>query len=110
MANTAQASTVPLELKRQSQRIDEQVAQLAKMLDTISSHLAEISTMMKPYDEKLVTQVNSLKNAVETYKSKSKEIYGDMSSAILRYALSLLNNLEDLTKNISSITSAVESL
>ena len=110
MASTSQASTVPQELKRQSERITEQVQRLGTMLTTISSHLGEISTMMKDYDPNLVTQVNNLKGAIDSYKTKSANIYGDMANALLRYALSLLNNLEDLSKNISAIKSSVEAL
>lgn len=110
MPSTNVASTIPEELKRQSARINEQIQKLGAMLDTISSHLGEISTMMKDYDPNLVTQVNNLKSSIESYKTKSANIYGDMSDAILKYALSLVNNLEDLTKNIASIKASVEAL
>ena len=110
MTGNTPVDTVPAELERQANRINEQVAKLGTMLNTISNHLGDISTMMKDYDPNLVTQVNNLKNAIQSYKTKSANIYGEMSEVLKTYAQGLRYNLDDLTSKVTAITSSVEAL
>jgi len=104
------AATVPLELQRQAGRVGEQVERLGVILNTITSHLEEISVMMKDYNPDLVSQTNNLKNTLESYKVKSNNIYGEIATTLSNYAMSLIGNLQDLTTNVSKISSSVDAL
>ncbi|MBQ6323204.1 MAG: hypothetical protein IJI22_00030 [Bacilli bacterium] len=106
----ATESLAPAELIRQSTRVDEQVEKLGIMLNKINGNLDEVSKIMTNYDTKLVSQVENLKTAVESYKKKATNIYGEMSKSLYAYATGLQSNLADLTKNVTTITSSVEAL
>lgn len=107
---SASTNTVPAELKRQSQRIVEQLTCLNTILDTTSDHLTEMSKMMANYSPDLVTQIDKLNSSLQTYKEKAGKIYGEMSESIGNYASGLLHNLDSLTSSISGISNTIESL
>ena len=104
------AATVPEELKRQSDRIIEQLTQLYKILDTTTSHLGEMSQMMENYSPDLVAQINKLKSALESYRGKAGTIYGEVSDSLAIYASSLVQNLENLSTSVSEISNTIELL
>lgn len=103
-------TTVPVELSRQSKRVTEQLEQLNKILDIITSRLGNMSTMMRSYSPDLVKQFNSLKTYLETYKSKANKIYPDISLSLSTYAYNLLHNLDNLTTSVDSIGDSISDL
>ena len=58
------AATLPEELQRQSDRIREQLAQLKKMLGTISTNLAGMSGIMEKYSPELQTEIDKLLGSI----------------------------------------------
>ncbi len=103
-------ATIPLELQRQSARIQEQLVQLNKILDVITRNLGDMSAIMGNYSPALVTQFNNLKNYLESYKGKTQNIYLDIADSLASYATALLQSLDNLTKSVNAIGQAVENL
>lgn len=104
------AGTIPEEMKRQAGRVDQQVTNLNKILDTVSNDLLEMSTKMANFSPDLVSQINNLRSVIEAYKGKSATIYGEVSNALNSYATSLSVNLTDLSNGISNVSSIVNGL
>lgn len=109
-ASRTAAQTVPEELKRQSERITEQLAKLNIILDTTVDHLSRMSTMMDNYSPELVAQINKLRTSLTDYKGKAGNIYGDMSQSLATYAYNLIHNLDNLTGSVGQIVNSVQDL
>lgn len=109
-ASRTAGATVPEELKRQSERITEQLTQLNKILDTVTDHLNEMGTMMENYSPDLVKQVTSLSGSLTAYKGKAANIYSEVSQSLATYATGLIQNLENLSSNVEGIGTAIENL
>lgn len=110
-ASLSPAQTLPEELLRQSERIQEQLLCLNRILDTSTSHLGNMVNILTPYSsQELVNEVNKLRNTLGAYKSKAGNIYNEVSEGLKTYALDLINNLTELQESIETISQAVESL
>lgn len=104
------SGTVPEEFQRQSKRINEQYSQLTKILNKVIDYLTDMSEIMGNYSPEVVTQINNLNVSLQSYKTKSAEIYKDVADSLSLYALNLLQNLESLTKSIENIGTSIEIL
>ncbi|HAB66868.1 MAG TPA: hypothetical protein DCE23_05830 [Firmicutes bacterium] len=109
-ASRTKGATVPEELSRQSQRVDEQLAQLNKILDIIMNRLDNMSRMMNNYSPELVSQIKDLRASIESYKTKAGKIYKDVSYSLATYAMNLLQNLEGLITSVNKISASVKEL
>lgn len=98
------------ELLRQSERIQEQLVCLGRILDVSTSNLGNMTNMLAPYSKELADEVFKLKTSIENYKSKANSIYGDVAGGLKAYAVDLMNNLTELQESVKAITQAVESL
>ena len=106
----AKGSTVPEELQRQSDRINTQLNNLDNILNVVTDHLSEMSTIMDKYSPRLVSQINDLTSYLDTYKTKAKEIYGEVADSLSNYANNLLYNIDDLIGNVEKIGNSIENL
>ena len=109
-ASRTAAETVPGELLRQSERVDEQLVRLGALLDIITERLEDMSNMMANYSPDLVTQFRALKTSLESYKTKANTIYKEIASSLSTYATSLLHYLDELTNNVAAIEQSVRDL
>ena len=104
------AATIPEELQRISDRINEQLDCLEGILNTTSQHLEEMSGIMKDYKPEVANQIDLLKSSVDIYKSSVRGIYGQISGGLASYSSALLFNLDDLTSSVRTVTEAVDAL
>lgn len=109
-ASRTKGATIPEELQRQSERVDEQLSQLNIILDTIMDRLDQMSVMMENYSPDLVAQIKNLRASLESYKTKTGKIYGDVSYSLAKYAVNLLQNLENLIGSVTEIGNAIQNL
>ncbi len=109
-ASRTPADTVPEELQRQSERIQEQYERLTSIINTIRTDLSDMSTIMGPYSADVVAQINNLNEALGKYKDRSADIYTDVSNSLAMYAANLLQNLESLRTSIENIGTTIEGL
>ena len=103
-------TTIPEELKRQSGRIDTQVINLGKILDTVNSNLQTVNDMMTKYNPELCNQVIKLKTALEDYKGRATTIYSELSESLMNYAINLSTNITELSSGIDSIAAMINNL
>lgn len=109
-ASREAAGTIPAELIRQSDRVKEQLTCLTTILTNVNADLKEMDTMMKEYSPELSKQVTTLYDYLETYKTKSQKVYGEVADSLFMYASSLLNNITELTNGINQIGQSIENL
>ena len=109
-ASRTPGATIPEELQREADRIQEQFSQLQIILNNAASHLAEMSTMMQPYDTTLAGKMDELNQIISDYVPKAKNIYDDVLDSLSAYAANLSSSLENLTGGIDKLRSSVDNL
>ncbi len=109
-ASRTPGSTIPEELQRQADRIQEQFFQLQTILTNAAGHLSEMSRMMEPYDVTLSGKMSELDQIISDYVPKARDIYDEVSNSLSTYASNLLTSLDDLTSGIDNLRTSVENL
>ncbi len=109
-ASRTPAQTIPEELRRQSFRIDEQYDNLNRMLGNLYGWLVQIGEDVKPYKPELERSINGLYHAIATYLGRSKEIYGNLATALANYANRTDSNLQGLATKVNDLSQAIADL
>lgn len=104
------AITVPEELKRKSEIVENQLINLNRIIDLINERLENMITIMKNYSPELVEQFGILKASLETYKEKANTIYSEISESLGAYANNLLYYLGELTSKVNELKNTISSL
>ncbi len=102
--------SMPLEMQRQADRIEEQMGCLKVLLTKITDNIGTIKDTIGQKSPELTEQLELLKTAVSDYSGEATEIYTDVSESLRNYALNLAQNLEALRESISNITKSVNDL
>ena len=100
------------ELKRQSERIDEQLAALDKLLGTACDTLATMKGVMSSAtgNADITEQINSLESAISSYKQKASSIYGEIAANLLKASGKYTENLNIFSTSVGSVTKSIEAL
>lgn len=98
------------EIRRQGNRVAEQLKCLQTILTDSKTIIKNISNKLSPQSKELGEELSKLIDDIESYETKSAKIYTNLSEDLISYADNLLYNLTNLRESISSITKAIENL
>ena len=109
-ASRTRASSLPEELQREAQRINEQLYCLGVILDKSNVALEDMTKVMIKYSPDMSAQIKKLQDALLSYKDKSRKIYGELSESLLIYAKNLMQSLNMLTEGVNEVAAAISEL
>ncbi len=110
MASLTPAKTLPEELQRQSERVQEQLQCLKTILDNVENRLHSMSSMMENKNTDLSSQLSNLADHLENYESKAQAIYDDVSDSLSSYSVAILNSIESLNTHVTDIGNLIADL
>lgn len=109
-ASRTPGATIPEELQREADRIQEQFSQLKIILNSAAADLGEMSQLMEPYDSSLASKITELGNIILDYAPKAEGIYDEVSNSLSTYAINLASSLDNLAHGIENLRNSVDAL
>ena len=100
-----------LELRRQSERVREQLTALRTLLKNASDNLEVMEKIMsKTGNTEITNQIKSLSSAISSYDKKANSIYSKLADSLAYHANKSNENLKAFTSKVSSVSKAIEAL